>query len=381
MKSLLPILIALFPLSAQAGAGHDHGDGDGHGEETALAIDNPNAPKRQPDGSVFLPKQTQRFIQVRTRIAKQETLPRSLVLYGRVVAGTDAGSKVLALQAGRLDIPGGVLPAVGDRVEQGQLLATITLAKDAQEGANQAAEVADLQEQLKLAQLERQRLQDLGKLIPQRDLDAAIARERGLKARIDVLSKGTAGSRETIHSPISGIVTASYASNGQAVQAGDSLLEVIDPSRLQVEAVTYDPTLPANISTASLAIGQQVLKLRYQGRSPRLRQQAQPLRFSILPQTGNKSDEGSDRGLVAGLPVQVKVQTRETMSGVALPAQALVRNPSNQTVVWVKKAPELYAPRVVRYRPLDAERVMVTAGLQDGERVVVQATNLINQIR
>ena len=31
--------------------------------------------------------------------------------------------------------------------------------------------------------------------------------------------------------------------------------------------------------------------------------------------------------------------------------------------------------------PLDGERVMITAGLQDGERVVVQATNLINQIR
>ena len=71
-----------------------------------------------------------------------------------------------------------------------------------------------------------------------------------------------------------------------------------------------------------------------------------------------------DLGLVAGLPVQVTVQTRETMKGVALPAQALVRNPSNQTVVWVKKTPELYSPRVVRYRPLDAERVMVTAGLR-----------------
>lgn len=43
--------------------------------------------------------------------------------------------------------------------------------------------------------------------------------------------------------------------------------------------------------------------------------------------------------------------------------------------------PEQYAPRVVQYQPLDGERVMITAGLPDGERVVVQATNLINQIR
>ena len=85
--------------------------------------------------------------------------------------------------------------------------------------------------------------------------------------------------------------------------------------------------------------------------------------------------------LAAGLPVQVTVQTRETLQGVALPAEALARNPSNQTVVWIKTAPEQYAPRVVQYQPLDGERVMITAGLQNGERVVVQATNLINQIR
>lgn len=375
MKSLAPILIALLPLLVVAGDGHDHG------HEAAPTIDNPNAPKRQPDGSVFLPKQTQRFIQARTQPTKKESLPLSLILYGRVVAGTDANSKVLALQAGRLTIPNGILPAVGDRVEKGQLLATITLAKDAQEGTNQAAEVADLQEQLKLAQLERSRLQDLGKLIPQRDLDAAIAKVRSLRARINILSKGTADSMETVNSPISGIVTGSYASNGQAVQAGDSLLEVIDPAKLQVEAVTYDPTLPTNIAAASLVVGKRILRLRYHGRSPQLRQQALPLRFTILPPKGNKPGKEDDLGLVAGLPVQVKVQTRETLQGVALPAQALVRNPSNQTVVWVKKAPELYSPRVVRYRPLDAERVMVTAGLHDGERVVVQAANLINQIR
>ena len=79
--------------------------------------------------------------------------------------------------------------------------------------------------------------------------------------------------------------------------------------------------------------------------------------------------------------MQVTVQTRETLQGVAVPADALARNPSNQTVVWVKTAPEQYAPRVVQYQPLDGAQIIITAGLQDGERVVVQATNLINQIR
>lgn len=373
MKPMNLLLLTTLLLPSVLLAGGDASDGHNHGEATATAVTNPNAPQRLPDGGVFLPKQTQRFIQVRTQPAKLETLPRSLTLNAQVVAGTDASSKVQALQAGRLDIANGSLPAIGDKVERGQTLANITLAKDAQEGTNQAAEAADLQEQLKLAELDYQRLQGLGELIPRREVDTAAATVRSLQARLAVFRKGAKGVAETVRSPISGIVTASHAVNGQAVQAGDLLLEIIDPKRLQVEAITYDPALPANIAAATLSVGKQTLALRYQGNSPQLRQQALPLRF------GMEGDSGA--GLAAGLPVQITVQTRATLQGVAVPAAALARNPSNQTVVWVKTAPEQYAPRVVQHQPLDGERVMVTAGLQDGERVVTQATNLINQIR
>lgn len=382
MKTCPPILLLalLFPVALSA-----NGDHAGHSHDAdAPAITNPNAPQRQPDGSVFLPKTSQRFLQVRTQPAQQATLPRSLTLNGQIVAGADASSKVQALQSGRLDLTGGKLPAIGARVEKGQILATLTLAKDAQEGTNQAAEAANLQEQLKLAEREHQRLQGLGDLIPRRDVDTAATEVRSLQARLAVYRKGAKGVTETLRAPISGIVTGSYASQGQAVQAGDALLDIIDPDRLQVEAITYDPALPSNIAAATLTLGQQTLPLTYQGQSPQLRQQALPLRFSLPP--APLAGEGSGMGgnlpaLAAGLPVQITVQTRATLQGFAVPAAALARNPSNQTVVWVKTAPEQYAPRVVQHQPLDGERVMVTAGLQDGERVVVQATNLINQIR
>jgi cobalt-zinc-cadmium efflux system membrane fusion protein len=82
-----------------------------------------------------------------------------------------------------------------------------------------------------------------------------------------------------------------------------------------------------------------------------------------------------------GQSVKVFVQTRTTVAGVALPTAALVRNPSNQTIVWVKSAPEQLAPRVVTTAPLDGERVAVTSGLEPGERVVTQGASLVNQIR
>ena len=58
-----------------------------------------------------------------------------------------------------------------------------------------------------------------------------------------------------------------------------------------------------------------------------------------------------------------------------------MKNPSNQTIVWVKAAPERYEPRTVTTEPLDGVNVVVTSGLQAGDRVATQGATLINQVR
>ncbi len=365
-QSLLALPILLFSVSVFAGAGHDHG-------EEASTTANPNKPHRLPDGSVFLPKATQRFIKLRTQITKNESLSETFKLNGRVVMGEKAIGKVRALQAGRLQFAGNKVPAIGDFVNKGKHLATITLITDAQEGTVQAAEVAQLREQLKHAQLEYHRLNGLGNLIPRQETDAANATVRGIRARIGALSKGSKAKQEAMHIPISGIVTGSYVSNKQAVQAGDLILELLDPNNFQIEALSFDPALAKNIASANMFIDNKKIALTYQGTSRRLRLQALPLRFSV------KNNKLSN--LAEGLPVQVFILTKNKQKGIAVPADALARNASNQTIVWVKTAPEQYASRVVQYKALDGERVLITAGLKSDERVVVQATTLLNQIR
>lgn len=367
MKTLYFILAMLVSSTAFAGAGHDHGHA--HDEP---AIPNANAPQRLPDGSVFLPKPSQHFIKVRTQLAKQTKLQRTLRLNGQVIANADAIGKLQALQSGRLDAVNDRLPQVGDTLKKGQKLATITLARNAQEDTNQSVETANLQEQLSLATLEYQRLQKLGDLIPARELDIARANVSSLKARLAAFKRG-GKAYEVLHAPLSGIVTAVYATDGQAIQAGDTLLEVMSTSNLLIEALSFDPSLPDNIASATLVFDQHTIPLSYQGSIQRLRQQALPLRFSIANNTAMR--------LADGLPVQVLVQTKQTLQGVAVPAEALARNTSNQDVVWIKTAPEHFKPQVVQYQPLDGEQVVITAGLQGNERVVIQSTTLINQIR
>jgi multidrug efflux pump subunit AcrA (membrane-fusion protein) len=82
-----------------------------------------------------------------------------------------------------------------------------------------------------------------------------------------------------------------------------------------------------------------------------------------------------------GQPVRVFVEGKTTVQGIAVPVASLMRNPANQTIVWVKTAPERFEPRVVTTAPLDGVWVAVTSGLQAGERVATQGATLINQVR
>ncbi len=119
------------------------------------------------------------------------------------------------------------------------------------------------------------------------------------------------------------------------------------------------------------------LSLRLEGvywtRGDSLREQALPIAFT--------ASGGSLGAFAVGQPVKVIAQTRSQLSGVPVPAAALMKNPANQTIVWVKAAPERFSPRVVQTEPLDGANVIVTSGLKAGERVAVQGAGLVNQVR
>jgi membrane fusion protein, heavy metal efflux system len=104
-----------------------------------------------------------------------------------------------------------------------------------------------------------------------------------------------------------------------------------------------------------------------------LREQALPLTF--------RADGPALLALAVGQPVRVFVQGKQKVKGVLVPVASLMKSPANQTVVWVKTAPERFEPRMVTVQPLDGVHVAVTAGLKAGDRVATQGATLINQVR
>ncbi len=69
------------------------------------------------------------------------------------------------------------------------------------------------------------------------------------------------------------------------------------------------------------------------------------------------------------------------MTGLRLPRAAVAQAPNGQMVVFVHKEAEIFEPRAVRFAPFDAETVLVSAGVEKGDKVVVQNAPLVNQVR
>jgi cobalt-zinc-cadmium efflux system membrane fusion protein len=164
---------------------------------------------------------------------------------------------------------------------------------------------------------------------------------------------------------------------GQVVDAREVLFEIVDPSRLRIEAVAHDAQAANNIAAASASTASgDAIELEFIGAGSALREQALPVHFRT------KSIKGAALpALTVGQPVKVVAQSRKTMAGVAVPASAIVKNASNQDIVWVHAAAERFVQKPVRYLSLDAATVTVVSGLEGNERVVVQSAPLVNQVR
>ena len=359
---LLALTLAAGP--ARAGEGHDHGDG--------AAAPSANGPQRLPDGSVFLPKPAQRQLGVRTLLTTAGELPRTVELNAKVLMDPNAGGKVQALVAGRLEAGPRGLPSIGQAVRKGEVLAYVTPSAAPIERSNQAAQLAELRAAKSLADKRVARLKELADTVPRKDIEAAESEAASLAERIAAVGAGLS-SRDALVASASGVIASAHADAGQVVDARELVFENVDPSRLRNEALAFDPALAANIGGATLAVGGQRAPLTFLGSGRSLREQALPLSF--------RAEGAALNQLAVGQPVRVFVQTKDKVKGISVPVASLMKNPANQTVVWVKTAPERFEPRTVTTEPLDGVNAAVTSGLEPGDRVATQGATLINQVR
>ncbi len=370
-KALLTIMIigaalALSSHNARAHEGEDHGT-----PPPATSAASRDVAQMLPDGNVFVPKSTQRILAIRTLKTQLASYRRTIELPGRIIADPNASGFVQAAVSGRLSPPEGGFPRLGTRVRKGDVLAYVTPPLQAIDISDMRQRQGELDQQISIVERRLARYETLAPsgAVARSQLEDTRLELQGLNARRVSLDK-VRREPEALIAPADGIIAEGTPVAGQIAQNNAVVFQIIDPSRLWVEALSYEALPPLQHANAQ-ASGKE-LSLVFRGAGFADRNQSIPLHFAI---------EGAVPGLRIGQFVTVFAETPDEQRGLAIPRTGIVRTTSGQDAVYEHIGAERFALRPVRIEPLDGLRVLIMDGLASDTRVVVQGAELIDHIR
>jgi cobalt-zinc-cadmium efflux system membrane fusion protein len=345
------------------------------GHEDAAAPTQPigrDHSQRLPDGSVFVPKATQRILAIRTTMTADGRFQRTIELPGRIIPDPNASGLVQASAGGRLSPPPGGFARLGTRVSAGDVLAYVTPPLQAIDVSDMRQRQGELDQQISIVERRAARYEPLAQsgAVSRVQLDEARLELQGLKDRRAALDKARR-EPEALIAPVDGVIADGTPVAGQMAQPNTVVFQIVDPARLWVEALSFDALAAATIASAQTAQGH-TLALTYRGSGFSDRSQSIPVHFAI--------DADVSRVRI-GQFVTVFASTGEELRGIALPRAAVVRSTNGQDFVYEHVSAERFQPRPVRIEPLDGERVLIAAGITADKRIVVQGAELIDQVR
>jgi hypothetical protein len=346
-------------------------EGDDHGPAASQPIGR-DLSQRLPDGSVFVPKATQRILAIRTTMTAEGRFQRTIELPGRIIPDPNASGLVQASAGGRLSPPPDGFPRLGKRVSTGDVLAYVTPPLQAIDISDMRQRQGELDQQISIVERRVTRYEPLAQsgAVSRVQLDEARLELQGLKDRRAALDK-VRREPEALIAPVDGVIADGTPVAGQMAQPNTVVFQIVDPARLWIEALSFDALAAATIASAQTGQGH-TLALTYRGSGFSDRNQSIPVHFAI---------EGDVSRVRVGQFVTVFASTGDELRGIALPRAAVVRSANGQDLVYEHVSAERFQPRPVRIEPLDGERVLIAAGITADKRIVVQGAELIDQVR
>lgn len=338
--------------------------------ETAVVAAPRDIAQRFPDGTLFVPKPTQHILAIRTQFTENGTHRRSIELPGRIIPSPNASGYVQASIGGRLSPPEGGFKPLGTVVKPGDILAYVRPPLPLADATAQQQQARELDQQISIVMRKVRRLRTIEQVIAKSQLEDAELELLGLEKRRANLER-VQREAEALVAPVGGVIAAANAVAGQMAEPTAVIFQIVDPSVLWVEALSYEAQSMNGIAKGVMADGR-TLELQYLGTGIADRNQAVPHHFAI---------SGNTAGIRFGQFVTVVASISEERSGIVLPRDAVLRGSNGQSVVYDHTNAERFVVREVRVEPLDGAHVLVVAGLEAGRRIVVQGAELLNQIR
>jgi len=354
-------------------SGNDH-DRSGSAARATTGAGMSDAPRRLPDGTAFVAKPTQRLLEVRTTAAKPETVRPAVNLIGRVIGDPNRTSVVQSIHGGRVISLEGGLPRIGQSVSKGDVLVQVDPYLPLADRTTISEKTGEIEQLIAVAEARLRRMRPLaeGNAVPRSQVIDTETELAGLRLRREAI-RNTRTEPELLRAPTDGVIAVAKVVPGQVVQPQDMLFQIVDPKAFWVEALVYgtvDATLLADAT--AVGTGGQTMPLAFRGFSRALQHHASLVHFAV-------SDPPAD--LSIGQPVTVMAKSGTPMAGIVVPREAVVRSGNGEAIVWLHVEAERFEPRPVRTQPFDATRVVVAAGVTEGERVVTRGADLVNQIR
>lgn len=367
-----PAYLGAILLAALVTPAQPHEAGNHSGEAKQAAQGSRDTSQRLPEGGVFVPKSVQRLLVIRTAIVKQGEHSRTIELPGRVMPDPNASGYVQSSLTGRLLPPEGGFPALGSRVEKGQVLALIEPPIQTIDVSDMRQKEGELLQQIAIVERRVARFEKLveSNAVPRAQLEDARTELQSLKERKTQLDK-VRREPEVLRAPVSGVIAEANTIAGQLAQPNTVIFHIVDPARLWVEALSFE-TIPQVERASARGHNGTTVDLKFRGSAAALRNQSIAVHFSI---------DAVSSGVWAGQFVTVFLSIPEKRRGILLPRAAVVRSANGQYVVFEHAGAERFEPREVNAEALDAENMLVTAGITDGKRVVVQGAELLEQVR
>lgn len=344
-----------------------------------------------PSPRIYLGKDAQFLLGVRTEPAARKRLSPRLVSPGRVVPRPDKRAQVLAPSTGRLWPSGERLPRLGETVKKGQVLGLFEQSLSTPESAQLSAEriraesaASRAQAALEQARRDLARVRELSSLVAQKDVQQS---ELALKVAEDEAARAqrerelyAGGPREKgrltqlpLVAPLDGVLAEVRATAGESVEAARPLFVVLDASVVWVEASLFAADLPrvGEAPEGAVRDGDAWLAARLVA----LGQAADEATRSVKAvfEVAN-----AERRLRPGTFVDVALVAGSAESTLAVPEAAVV-TVDGRPVVFVHVAPEDFEVRAVLLGARDGALRGVVQGLAEGERVVVQGTYFLRE--
>ncbi|MEO5589785.1 MAG: efflux RND transporter periplasmic adaptor subunit, partial [Gemmatimonadaceae bacterium] len=298
-------------------------------------------------------------VNVRTAVATSGTFNESVGAIGTVSARPGHIASLSAPAPTRITA---VRVAEGDRVAAGATLVVFeqTLFREAQRSAQARLVAAQRAE-------ERARSLTASGILPRKDLEQAVADLAA--ARSDLVVARRTAQLSVLTSPIAGVVTRMSATLGASVDANQPLVEVADPSALDV-TLAMSPTDAAKVRT-----GNSVELRSGQSRSGERLGVGVVRDVSVTVDSATRNVSvrvavpASVRALRIGETVYGDVAVKARANAISVPAEALVPEGDGFRVFVVDASNVAHATDVT-VGTRDDKRVEIISGLTVGEKVV-----------